>query len=443
MVLTKQKHILYLAHGNNDIDHYLPILHRLNGKSEYEQTLLYIYEKDKVLMNTLHKTIMGELMVNHISLNELSPFQRAVKLFSFIEKSLHGKIQRINLRSAGGLKKYYRIFFKGLNLLNRKIFNSIKSILFPRSLFSSFVEKKSFSLLVIDTLHISKDNALKDPLSYALYHLLQTAKNKNIPIFMISHGTTIRYGKLQPDKIDNGQIFPDRLALCNAMETAWQTSLQGEHTLTAALGDVRYDAQWIEKLEDTANKIDLIDKPVGRFVILYLVANLSFIKDRSVKDETDADIFRLLNDFEDAEIWVKVHPRYPRSIKKSHDHRLKVFYNDMDTNVLLTKADLVMSPLSGILFQPIIKGKRVLYYDRWREYFNEDTWTVFDETSCVYHASNYEQLKAGVTELKKNPKLAKQDVEKFYREIVSGGTSLDKSIISNYTDTIDKITASG
>jgi len=140
---------------------------------------------------------------------------------------------------------------------------------------------------------------------------------------------------------------------------------------------------------------------------------------------------------------LRCHPRYPSLVNYSNDERIKVFNNEMDTNVLLTKADLVMSPLSGILFQPIIKGKRVLYYDRWREHVDEDTWTVFDETSCVYHASNYEQLKAGVTELKKNPNLAKQDVEKFYREIVSGGTSLDKSIISNYTDTIDKITASG
>jgi len=62
----------------------------------------------------------------------------------------------------------------------------------------------------------------------------------------------------------------------------------------------------IEKLEDTANRLAPIDKPAGRFVILYLVANLTFIKDRSVNDEIDADIFRLLEDFEDAELWVKV-----------------------------------------------------------------------------------------------------------------------------------------
>lgn len=443
MASTKQKHILYLAHGNNDLDHCLPILHRLNGKSEYEQTLLYIYEKDKVLTNTLHQAIMAELTANHISLNELSPFPRTVKLFSVIEKSLHGKIQRINIHSAGGLKRYYLIFFKGLNFLNRKVFNSIKSILFPRSLFSTFVEKKSFSLLVIDTLHVGKYNSSKDPLSYALYYLFQVTKNKNIPIFMISHGTTIHYDKPQPNKIVDGQIFPDRLAFCNDMEPARHTFLQGEHTLTAVLGDVRYDAQWIENLENIASKITNVDKPPDRFVILYLVANLTFIKDRSVDDEINADIFRLLEDFEDAELWVKAHPRYPSLVNYSNDDRIKVFNNDVDTNVLLTRADLVLSPLSGILFQPIIKRKRVLYYDKWRKYVSEDTWTVFDETPCVYRASNYEQLKAGVSELKQNPRLEKQDVEKFYQNIVSGGIPLDKSIISNYTGIINQITSQG
>jgi hypothetical protein len=438
---TKKKHILYLAHGNNDLDHYLPILHRLNGKSEYEQTLLYIYEKDKVLTNTLHRAIMAELTVNHISLNELSPFQKIVKLFSVIEKSLHKKIQQINNQSTNSSKKYSVLFLKGLVYLNNKVFNSIKFILFPHSIITDFMDNKSFSLIIIDTIHASKSNVSKDPLSYALYYLLQAAKIKNIPILMISHGATIRYDKQQQDKIINGQIFPDMLALCNEMEVKTHTSLQDENTSTVAFGDVRYDAQWIEKLESTARKNNIIDKPANRLVILYIVANLTFTKNKQVSNDINADIFRLLDDFEDTELWVKAHPRYPNIMNNTDDCRIKVFDNDVDTNVLLSRADLVLSPLSGILFQHIIKGKRVLYYDRWREYYDEDTWTVFDETPCVYRASNYDQLKAGVAELKKNSTLYRNDVEKFYGDIVSGGIPLNKSIISNYTNTIQKITA--
>jgi len=244
VVLTKKKNILYLTHGNNDLDHYLPILHNLNGKSEYEQTLLYIYEKNKVLANELHQTIISKLLVNHISLNDLSAYQKTLNIISKIEKYCQGKIEVLNKGDVGGLKTNFVNLFRGLNILITHTFDFIKTILFPKHLFPALMEKNSISLVIVDTLHVSKENASKDPLSYALYHLLQAAKNKNIPIFMISHGTTIRYDKSQPDKIVNGQIFPDRLALCNDMETARHLSLYSEHTLTAALGDIRYDAQW-------------------------------------------------------------------------------------------------------------------------------------------------------------------------------------------------------
>jgi len=437
------ENIIYLAHGNNDLDHYLPILHRLDGDDQYTQTLLYIYDKDKVLTNTLHKTIMDELSVNHVSLYALAAHQTILKLCLNVQNYCKYKIESLKTKKAAGFNIYSTIFLQSINILIQHTLNSIKAVLFPPSIFSAIIENNSISLVIVDTLQISEDHAQIDLLSFALYYMLKAAKKKSVPIFMISHGTTIRYSASYDKGNSSGQIFPDRLALCNEMEVKVHTKLQGKDTVTEALGDLRFDIQWISKLENTAQNIVLNNKSENRFVILYIVANLTFIKNVDVVNDIHKDIFKLTDNFEDIEIWVKAHPRYPQMNFSMENDRIKLFFNDVDTNILLTKADLVLSPLSGILFQTIIQGKRTLYYDKWREYISEDTWTVFDDTQCVYRASNYEQLKSGVSELRNNPTLKRFDVEEFYMNIVSGGTPINKRIVTNYTNTIERVIIQG
>jgi len=75
----------------------------------------------------------------------------------------------------------------------------------------------------------------------------------------------------------------------------------------------------------------------------------------------------------------------------------------------------------------------------WRERLPENIYTVLDDTPCVFRASNYEELTTGVRDLMESPKLKKDNVEKFYKEFISGGTTLNESIIDNYITAIQQV----
>ena len=159
---------------------------------------------------------------------------------------------------------------------------------------------------------------------------------------------------------------------------------------------------------------------------------MTFIKNDSIISEINSEILKLLNENEDIELWFKAHPRYPSYTTIKPTDRVRVFYNDVDTNFLLTLSDIIISPFSGVLFQPIIQGKKVIYFDIWKKYCSNDTFTVFDNTRCVYKASSYEELKKGVLALRRNPILEEEDAEEFYQSIISGGIPRNESIIDRY-----------
>ena len=64
------------------------------------------------------------------------------------------------------------------------------------------------------------------------------------------------------------------------------------------------------------------------------------------------------------------------------------FGNDVDTNVLLERADMFISPLSAVLFQPLLKKKPVFYYDAWNV---KNEYTIFDDCKGIIKASSKEE----------------------------------------------------
>ena len=54
------KKILFIAHGNNDIDHYLPIISKLN-KRLFDITLFFIADNNSFKINSLHNFILKKI----------------------------------------------------------------------------------------------------------------------------------------------------------------------------------------------------------------------------------------------------------------------------------------------------------------------------------------------------------------------------------------------
>lgn len=436
---SKKKKLLFIAHGNNDLDHYLPIVYRLNDKDEYNITILFIESRYEVLTNTTHKHIIEELTVHLYSFTDLFKLKILIHPLKKLQRYCKRKYRNTPFKDLLYSHRYYLLLLKAVDFGLKYFFIKTIRILVPKRKMRNFLKNNTFSMMVIDIMQPNQGSAKKSLLSYVTYNLMKQCRKMNIPIFMISHGATIRYNNSPIKEHDESLITPDILAICNQYETSVFKTLQGENTNIKVLGDIRYDYKWIKKLEDTASKKNYIKKAKNKFVILNVAANLTFINDASINTEINADILKLLNDFENAELWIKTHPRYPSKIGVWDNPRVKIFHNDVDTNALLPRADVVISALSGILFQPIILGKRVIFYDKWKKFITSNTWTVFDKTPCVLKASNYEQLRDGVAKILNNSKLEEDDIDEFYTSFVSGGLSRNESIIERYIETIDHI----
>ena len=253
----------------------------------------------------------------------------------------------------------------------------------------------------------------------------------------MSHGTLTAYIESTKwnDKLE--LLYPDVLALNNKREIEFFKNTIGPNTNVKLLGDTRYDVSWIKKIEQLAKDTNSIIKPPKRHVILIIDRSFhNSLDSESARNSVHNDILNLLDDFEEIDLWYKAHPRYPGATKIKNRDRVKVFYNDIDSNYLLAHADTVISFTSGLLFQPIVNMKRVIYCDAWLKYCTSGSSTVFDNTKCVFKASNYKELKKGFLELKKNNSLEEDEVNKFYKKIVSGGISINKSIVDSHINAL-------
>jgi len=427
-----QKKILFIAHSNNDFDHLLPILDKLSNMMDYKPYILFINSKEDVVINNIHEQINGELNIVQISLNELFKYRILFKWVLKISRNISSLYGFISIKYMLSHLRFDLLILKLINRIIVYFLNRTISIYLPVITIKEFLIAHSFSMILLDIQHQKQDGVKRNIMSYTISNLMKESKINKTPIFMISHGAVIRFNTSIKEIHDESILTPDVLTLCNSNEISVYQNLIGPNTQVLILGETRYDIQWINKLENMALKYNPIQKPKNKFVILIIAANLTFIKNDSIISEINSEILKLLNENEDIELWFKAHPRYPSYTTIKPTDRVRVFYNDVDTNFLLTLSDIIISPFSGVLFQPIIQGKKVIYFDIWKKYCSNDTFTVFDNTRCVYKASSYEELKKGVLALRRNPILEEEDAEEFYQSIISGGIPRNESIIDRY-----------
>ena len=437
---NKQNKILFIAHSNNDLDHYLPIIQGLCATENYKPYILFLYSK-KDVTNEIHKQIINELPVNQFSYNILFKYR-------FIINTLFG-LNRFLLRQVIGRNTRDFLYYFRVDLLIMKfcikiinlILNQLKTILFPVKKFSEFLKSHSFSMVILDLQKLTSDLAKRDLLKYTLYHLVLESKFLSIPTFMISHGAVTYYSKSEASKQEhhNSALTPDVLTLCYKNEKNILQHLIGPKTDVKFLGDTRYDSSWIEKLENISRMKNIITKTRGKYIVLVITRSFYNTNNPTLaRTHVHNDILKLLDDYNDIELWFKAHPRYPATLNVKPNERVRVFYNATDSSYLLGLADLIISPTSGVLFHPITKGRRVIYYDIWKKYCPDDAWTVFDDTKCVYKASNYDELKKGVLTLRRNQLIKEEDVNKFYKAYISGGITLKESIVERHINAISK-----
>ena len=115
---------------------------------------------------------------------------------------------------------------------------------------------------------------------------------------------------------------------------------------------------------------------------------------------------------------------------------MKIFDNRTDTNALIQNSDIFISTLSAVLFQAIMKGKPVIFYDKWRKAKSMPVSTIFDHSECVLTASSREELAASVKKTMVKSSLDHKIADEFYRGSVSAGVPVGGSIVKKYLEEI-------
>jgi len=445
------KKILFIAHSYNDLDHIIPLIYGLQKHQKYALQVLFISSKAIVVQSPIHKQLLTELKIESLEASDLTDNKVAIQLLALLEKAeLAGGVEsyHILLKSFQFIKLFYRVIRQlSIRLIQKKI----QDFFIPNKI-ASFIENGNIDLIVTD---VSPNKPSKSLVNYIVYHIINSAKQKAIKILQVPHGTQSNYPRIKHrTKILESNLLPDVHIIPNQLTyEMYDKSIERHSTQYVVLGDLRYDIQWMRKLDTIAQRLLPQNPQNQKKIVLFLGTNFSpvtfdkgitgdFINKKLINSTLE-----LLKDFPNIEIWIKAHPRYNTTINydnsyiKKHKNRVKLFFKDMDTTLLLGHADVIISPMSSILFHPITNGKRVVFFDKWQDYTikNHDDVTLFDNTPCAYRASNEKQLQAGVKELLENNETENVAIEEFYKKGVSGGSMRSESIIDKYISIVNQM----
>ncbi len=268
--------------------------------------------------------------------------------------------------------------------------------------------------------------------------LLFSAETLSVPTFMISHGVNIVFHDKKYAVSNHKKKYQsDKLALCNNFETFLYKNLVKSKENILNLGDVRFDSFWISYLKKiNLDKINNLAKKNSKLKILYVLGNMSFLPSK-VERAINDNILKLLHEFTEIEMWVKIHPRTNINFNYKHKN-LKIFNQDIDTSILIQASDIVITTLSGVLTEAILSDKLSILYQSWKNYL-ANPWTIFDKTNCVKKVKNYEELKKHITSYNKNYKIDFKEKNNYFKHFISGGKDINQSITQDYLKEIKNI----
>lgn len=420
------KNILFLAHGNNDLDHFLPLIFKIK---KYKIFLIYIPDGNSSYISKAHLSFLKK---KQIQIFEIKNFLNSKILIFFLNIFFYLK----NLFILNIFNFFFNFILIKINFFLEKILiNFISSNILKKN-FNNFFLKNSIKLIVTD-LFDQEINDTRNIFKKSMSNFLKTAKIMNIPLFMISHGVNIHYHQDNDKKNNSKMYLADSIALCNKYETFLYKHLVKKKKNIKYLGDIRYDVLWIKYLKNL-NKGKILSLQKNRKIkILYIMGNLNFLKNRKIEENINIDIFKLANNPE-VELWVKIHPRANNKFNFSKLSNIKIYNSEVDVSILLESADVVITTLSGAINSSIIQKKINILFDSWKKELT-NPWTIFDKTKCVIKVNNYKDLNKVILQIKDLYKADNKKIENFYKLFISGGRGFKESIIKNYLLEIENL----
>ncbi|WP_342305939.1 hypothetical protein [Methanolobus sp. ZRKC5] len=464
----EKKNIMFIVHHNNDFDHFLPLIIHLKEKKNMECKIVAFYTENEILKNKLHKHICnlhGIKFSSMIDISYLKKLNRAInKMYRYVifKRGLSNPSGRKtpNLKRKHAKNSNYKVVqsvvFNLLDFILIRYLVLYSIFLLSDKKMREYIGKNNTDIAVIDHRKIEKmflnSGPLKrfyyvykgkvDPMDLVLFRFAKAAKDLNIPIFMVPHGTQpILIPDGDNNKLEN-PFNPDFLVVSSENDLIVHRFMQSTKS-TLFLGDPRFDIDWINYLEKCALAVykDIVKKPEDKTVLLYLIDNAVYSQDKEYKLKLHEDIISVVNDIDKIEIWIKHHPRHVFEInlgaivKDNLKENIKQFGNSVDTNILIYNADICISTGSTTLIAPVLQKKPVILYKRWKEI--HDAPTIYD---CLnFNASSKEELVEKCKRVINGEYNVEESVlEGFYRNVFTGNY-LYENMTEKYGNAIEEI----
>ncbi|HJP19817.1 MAG: hypothetical protein CMD96_06735 [Gammaproteobacteria bacterium] len=438
------KTVLFLGHSNNDVDHFLPLMVKLEKKDDLKPLLFCIPSRNILLVNKVHQLWIKDCSIYTVSANSVilnSIFQNILFTFFSLLESAYIKIANLAIRANFSIERNCLIFI-------RKLFGAIKltvHILLNHSLngkdcvhsLEKFFKDNSVACVVCDSGFISCYENEQQLVLKIRHIIIRFANARKIPIVMMNHGVSPKYeedSSLSKSINRDKYIQPDVIIFSFEKEVSKKPYI-GKNTKILILGDLRLDVHWIRSLEESAQKLPEYHSISTREkVILYLVCKPAWINDYGLLNSIHADIYNVVKKIEGLTLWIKLHPRYPFAfpLRNYTGGQVRIFGNEVDTNMLLPKSDIVISSYSGVLVHPMLMRRSAIFYDKIRAVTGISIKFIFDDTDCVEKVANPHDLEKTCRMILKRKSPNFDGLEHFYKKFISGGIGMDQSISGSY-----------
>lgn len=412
--------------------------------------LMCLPSEQVLLQNKIHRHWIENHSLETFSASELllSSFaqKRTFWIFSVLQTIYHDIID-MSLKARSDFLCLSLIFLRKVvgffkQPLEEIITISLREEECARTL-EEFFEHKAIACLVMDLSAISAEGNEPELILKMRGIITRFARARQSPIFMITHGLLIRLEPFMPSAFDNLPmpiIYPDSISVANEKD---MEIIRGRYKNAKRFmigGDLRLDVHWMRDLEETAKKLpeyrSMIETP-GK-VVLYLAGSFPWLNNDALLNSIHADICGLPDKFPDLTVWVKLHPRYPLHLPflKYRGPRVRIFGNRTDSNLLIARADIVISPLTGLLLQPMLLKRGAIFYDKIRAATGASSDYIYDYTDCMEKAKTPLELELSCKKILEGNVGNFEKLEEYYAKYISGGATLEQSMMGKYVDEV-------
>lgn len=364
MTNAKVKSVVLIARAFNDLDCRLPLIHALVEKYGYSAKILIVPTATSSGLTVAHEAAAGVAALDYFCAGLLTKFPKWVL-----------GLGHRNLETAKHPLVRYGLWKLFWSMFVQTFANTSKSE-------SAFIEYVGESIVIIDELLLTPDR------SFIVPWINRLDKKK---VFCVGHGQNTFINLWHERGYSNAiqNLHPDHARHHVYLSSENDKRILGERmpeVATTAIGNSRFDQDWV--LRNFSQKAK---EPGATVKVCFMMSKIDY----GVSVQEMIDMINSIADAKGFEITLKPHTRGMSVVefKSALRPSVKVETETASTQ-LIDQADIVLFSSSSIIFEAMIKQKKVLFLEAIQQYQ-----TVFHDLPKVMRWTKGDKIIQSLTDL--------------------------------------------